>query len=136
MDKKVDSWKIFTKWWYFPALYLFLAFILVVIKSYPIYSYPLMLYFLPNGLILLIVSFFSFLGLEQIVYPLIEDSGPEIPSTTFLIFPILFFIYAIISIIKINLAKVKENRTLKKTIVILLVLLLLSFFGCSLTKGF
>jgi len=124
-------WRIATKWYFFPLFYTILVLLLTVIP-FSIKSRSLSVHmeifletlaFMPAGLLVLL----EFAGID------IDHLGIDFIRTENLVFilPIFFFVFAIASIISIQYFKNRKGKILKWLIITLLLVMLLSFLGCS-----
>lgn len=117
-------WKITSKWYFFPLFYILLVLIFSIIVTSREGSYSdwdevggiflMGLYFLPSGLFFFI--------------PELERFGEE---GLYLIFPAVFHLFWIISVIVMQILKYKRNRILKWLVITLFILMVLSFAGCT-----
>ena len=125
-------WKITTKWYFFPLFYLLLCVAFNIIydvlhkSAEPFQIILLTLYFLPNGVILLLPeSLNSFL--QSSLSKLFRGTGEEF----FFGFPIIAHVLMIASISFIIFFSYKRKRILKYLIIALLSFMIISFVGCS-----
>ena len=121
-------WKITTKWWFFPLFFYVTSLLLAsTFNSLFYYGMPIWFwwagapFFLSQGVSYLFLDFgLQYLGLAWLlVHWLIQAT---------------FCVYFIVSIFKIVKSKNKENKILKKQIIILFLLILLSSIGYILNK--
>ena len=126
-------WKLTTKWWFFPAFYVFLAFLLAIFES-DVYL-EIQLYGLPDGML---YTFGNFIGsLLTMSTGLLFWFQKIIPQDNWLLrlYLALFFIPLVIACtLAIYFFKHKKNKILKWLIVTSILLMVLSFLGLILAK--
>ena|SRR3989338_1725199 len=124
-----EFWKLSIKWYFFPILYVVLALLFVVIyiikESVGFNNFGKMggvflmsLYFLPNGLILLIEELGSYVQ---------REAGEEF----FLVFPIVFHMFWIVSVGVIQFFKIRSGKIVRWLIITVFLAMILSFIGCT-----
>jgi len=124
-----DFWKLAIKWYFFPVLYIILAILFTLIslikESKGLNDFEelggiflMTLYFLPNGLILLIEGFGSYVR-------------GKVDQDFFLVFPIAFHIFWIASVGVIQFFKIKRDRIIRWLIITVFLAMILSFIGCT-----
>ena len=120
-------WKITSSWWFFLALYILLVLTLVIILNVNIGDrtisndfeqfgsmFLMTLYFMPNGL-LFFLSYLEKFDFEYLVF----------------VFPAVFHLFWIISVIIMQILKYKRKTILRWLILTILILMILSFAGCT-----
>ena len=128
-----DFWKLAVKWYFFPILYIILAVLFVIIsiiKENGEFSdfeglggtFLLTLYVLPNGLI------FLFMGLDSYIE---RKIGEEFLQGFILIFPIVFHIFWIASVVIVQFFKIKRGKIIRWLVIAVFLAMLLSFIGCT-----
>jgi len=118
-------WKLTTKWWFFPVFYIILAMVYPIIvlnmekfqgssnfKDAYLEVLGTVIVFMPAGL----SYYLTLIGLDEDFF------------ATIMVF--IFPVFAIGSIILIQLYKLKKKKILKWLIILILLLMILSFFGC------
>lgn len=114
-------WRITTKWWFFPLFFYVTSLLLASIFE-RFFNYGMSIWYLgaPFFLSQGILYFFQDVGVQYLGFAWILVHW-LIQAT--------FYVYFIVSIVKIVKSKNKENIILKKQIVILFLLILLSSIG-------
>lgn len=118
---KLDKfWEITSKWYFFPALYLILSFLIFIyLRGYediePIKILLLTIYLVPNG-----VFYFIYLY-----------TGNKISVIFGNFLPLFYFTFVIVVTLIIQYFKLRKNRIIKWLILLILLLFILTFFGCA-----
>lgn len=121
-------WRISSKWYFFPAFYALLVLLFVFVlsgeQSYRNGSFLdleefgetflLAIYFLPNGLLLILPEAKRMIGEEL-----------------FFVFPAIFHAFWIISTIVIQIFKYKKKKILRWLVIAVFVAMIISFLGCT-----
>lgn len=139
-DKKIHwFWNLTTKWWFFPLFWFFLSVLFgVIFAASDLFYYNLDV----SWMIFIIFGIFMNMpqGLAYLILLLINliiKVGYDSPSLLIILLThTIFYVYFAVSIFKIVKSKNKENKILKRRIIILFLLILLGFIGLIVTNKY
>lgn len=138
-DKINWFWNLTTKWWFFPLFWFLLAFLYgVLFSADDLFYYNLdvpWILFNIFGIFMNVPLGISYLIL-MIINLIFEVGFDFLSLLIILLTQAIFYVYFIVSILKIIKAKNNENKILKKCIVILFLLILLGFIGIFLSRRY